>query len=124
VVSFCAYIELELLYSLCKLLLMYGGASQSSDYGLLPVGEHSCHRQTDFDVLSLFCYVVASPAQVGRSVVIVLRLQAGRPTNHCSIPGRGKRFFSSPQCPYLFWWPRNSYSMGTLPGCEIPLSPS
>jgi hypothetical protein len=74
VVSFCAYIELELLHSLCKLLLLYGRASQSSGYGLLPVSEHSCHWQTDFDVLSLFCYVVASPAQLGRSVVIVLGL--------------------------------------------------
>ena len=123
-VSFCALIELELLHSLCKLLLLYGDASQSSGYGLLPVSEHACHRQTNFEVLSLFCCVVASPAQLGRSVGIVIGLRAGRPRNHCSIPDRGKRFFSSPQYPDLFWWPRNSYSVGTLPDCETPLSPS
>jgi len=124
VVSFCAYIELKWLHFLCKLLLLYGSASQSSSYGLLPVSEHSCHRQTDFDVLLLFCYVVASPAQFGHLVGIVMGLRAGRPRNHCLIPGRGQKFFSSPQYPDLFWWPRNSYSTDTLPACETPLSPS
>lgn len=39
-----------MLHSLCKLLLLYGSVSLISVYGT-----HSCHQQTDFDVLSLFC---------------------------------------------------------------------
>ena len=45
-----------------------------------------------FQLHSTYCYM--SPSRIQDSAVgIVTKLQAGRPSNHGSIPSKGKRFF-------------------------------
>ena len=54
----------------------------------------------------------------GTSSVTVL--WAGQPTNHVSIPIRGKEFFFSPTCPYQHW---GVFSRIKYQGCEADLLP-
>jgi len=63
---------------------------------------------------------------------MVLRLRTGQLKNHASIPGNDERFFSSPNCPDLFWGPDRLLFNGYLgfftwdvkqPGCETDHSP-
>jgi hypothetical protein len=41
----------------------------------------------------------------GTAVSIAIMLQSGQPKNFRLIPGRGKRYFSSPKHLYQFWGP-------------------
>jgi len=46
------------------------------------------HAAGKLILMFYYCFAML-PAQLGRLVGIVIGLRAGRPRNHCTIPGRG-----------------------------------